>query len=78
MNDLSKAIEIITDHYSDQLLRDQYHRVERWLAMLPAGTTQNSAGLLAIRARLHETTGNFAEMKASLDQMESCLDGKVK
>jgi len=53
----------ITDH-------EQWHRLDRWLSLLPAQVVDNDLELLILRAWSFDTRGRVAEVFQILDQVE--------
>jgi len=71
---LSKAIQIMADHWHTLLLRDQFGRIERWIGMLPAGVPESHPNVLVMLAMVNDTHANYQEMKRNLDKLDAMLD----
>ncbi len=73
-NGQAKAVQIMSTHWDQLLLRDQYGRLESWLGMIPTATTETIPDLVIIRTLLYDAQTNYPEVKSHLDTLEVMLD----
>jgi LuxR family maltose regulon positive regulatory protein len=69
-----EAAELIVRHRNQIMNREEWHRLAKWLTMLPPDMVDSRPELLLLKARLHRTRGAREEFRDSLDAAEALLE----
>lgn len=70
------AEEIIAQHAYEVLYDEQAHRVERWLAQLPAASLRENVQLQVIQAWIYARGMKLLRLKAMIEQIQPQLAGQ--
>ena len=73
-NDPVAAGRLVVRHRNEILNGEQWHRLHRWLRLLPAETVENDGELLLLKAWLYSNHGRNGDAMAILDDIETSMD----
>lgn len=72
--DDTQAGQMIIRHRNEITQKEQWHRLDRWLNMLPSHIVEDNPELLILRAWFSDNRGRQTEVGLILDQIEPRLD----
>ena len=75
IDDFAAAGRLIRRSRRQAAGQEQWHRINRWLALLPAQVVEEDPELLLLNALSCQTAGRLAEMADTLDRVEMVLGG---
>ena len=68
--DTGAAVALVTRYRHNLMDREQWHRLDNWIKLLPARVVENKPELLVLKAWIYETQSRDEEMIRTLDNAE--------
>ena len=75
-HDLDRAGRLVVKHRQIMMEHEQWHRIERWLNMLPERFVDRNTELLLLKAWLCVNRGQYADVTQIVERIEALLAAK--